>query len=88
MYDTLFTREDPNEVAEGQDFTANLNPNSLEVVSNCKIEPSLAGAAAGQQLSVRTARLLLRGSRYHAREAGVQPHRSAAGYLGENRKEI
>jgi glutaminyl-tRNA synthetase len=47
VYETLFTREDPNEVAEGQDFTANLNPSSLEVVSGCKIEPSLAGAAAG-----------------------------------------
>jgi len=47
VYETLFTREDPNEVEEGQDFTANLNPNSLEVVSNCKIEPSLAGAAPG-----------------------------------------
>jgi glutaminyl-tRNA synthetase len=47
VYETLFTREDPNEVAEGQDFTANLNPSSLEVVSGCKIEPSLAGAAPG-----------------------------------------
>jgi glutaminyl-tRNA synthetase len=47
VYETLFTREDPNEVAEGQDFTANLNPNSLEVVNNCKMEPSLAGAAPG-----------------------------------------
>ncbi len=32
IYDTLFTREDPNDVEEGQDFTANLNPNSLEVL--------------------------------------------------------
>jgi glutaminyl-tRNA synthetase len=47
VYETLFTREDPNEAEAGQDFTANLNPNSLEVVSNCKIEPSLAGAAPG-----------------------------------------
>jgi glutaminyl-tRNA synthetase len=47
LYETLFTREDPNEVPEGGDFTDNLNPNSLEVVSNCKLEPSLGGAAAG-----------------------------------------
>ena len=31
LYDTLFTKEDPDDVEEGQDFTANLNPNSLEV---------------------------------------------------------
>jgi glutaminyl-tRNA synthetase len=47
LYDTLFARENPNEVEEGQDFTANLNPNSLEVLTGCKAEPSLAGAAAG-----------------------------------------
>jgi hypothetical protein len=30
LYDTLFTKEDPSEVEEGQDFTVNLNPNPLE----------------------------------------------------------
>ena len=49
LYDTLFTKENPNEVEEGQDFTANLNPNSLEVLSGCKVEPSLRGAAAGMR---------------------------------------
>jgi glutaminyl-tRNA synthetase len=47
LYDTLFTREDPNQVEEGQEFTANLNPQSLEVVRGAKLEPSLRGAAAG-----------------------------------------
>jgi len=47
LYDTLFTREDPNQVDEGQEFTANLNPQSLEVVSGAKLEPSLRGAVAG-----------------------------------------
>jgi glutaminyl-tRNA synthetase len=47
LYDTLFTREDPNQVEEGQDFTANLNPNSLEVVRGAKLEPGLRGAAPG-----------------------------------------
>ncbi|PYT54483.1 MAG: hypothetical protein DMG46_21975, partial [Acidobacteria bacterium] len=32
LYETLFTREDPNQTEEGQDFTASLNPRSLEVV--------------------------------------------------------
>jgi glutaminyl-tRNA synthetase len=47
LYDNLFTCENPGEVPEGQDFTANLNPNSLEVVRGCKLEPSLRDAAPG-----------------------------------------
>jgi glutaminyl-tRNA synthetase len=47
IYENLFTQENPGEVEEGQDFTANLNPNSLEVITNAKLEPSLANAAAG-----------------------------------------
>ena len=44
LYDNLFTKENPDDVEEGQDFTANLNPNSLEVRKDCCVEPSLAGA--------------------------------------------
>jgi glutaminyl-tRNA synthetase len=47
LYDTLFVKENPDDVAEGQNFTANLNPNSLEVVARCQIEPSLRAAPAG-----------------------------------------
>ena len=49
IYETLFNREDPNVVPEGQDFTVNLNPNSLEVVSGAKLEPSLRDAAPGSR---------------------------------------
>jgi glutaminyl-tRNA synthetase len=49
LYDNLFTKEDPNEVADGQDFTANLNPNSLEVVNAAKLEPSLRDAKPGSR---------------------------------------
>jgi glutaminyl-tRNA synthetase len=49
IYETLFTKEDPNDVPEGGDFTDNLNPNSLEVLTNGKVEPSLGGAAAGSR---------------------------------------
>jgi glutaminyl-tRNA synthetase len=45
LYETLFTPENPNEVAEGGDFTDSLNPNSLEVLAGCKLEPSLRHAA-------------------------------------------
>jgi glutaminyl-tRNA synthetase len=44
IYDHLFTKENPDDVAEGEDFKSNLNPDSLEVLSECKVEPSLAGA--------------------------------------------
>jgi glutaminyl-tRNA synthetase len=47
LYETLFTCEDPSVVPEGGDFTDNLNPNSLEVIRNCKLEPSLLDAAPG-----------------------------------------
>jgi len=47
LYENLFTKEDPTDVPEGQEFTANLNPGSLEVLTNAKLEPSLAGATAG-----------------------------------------
>ena len=43
LYDRLFAKEDPDEVEEeGQDFVDNLNPNSLEVLQGCKLEPALA----------------------------------------------
>lgn len=45
-YDTLFAKENPDDVEEGQDFITNLNPNSLEVL-NSKVEPSLKDAAVG-----------------------------------------
>jgi glutaminyl-tRNA synthetase len=47
VYDNLFSNPDPNDVPDGQDFTANLNPSSLEVVLSAKLEPSLKEAMAG-----------------------------------------
>jgi glutaminyl-tRNA synthetase len=49
LYETLFTKENPNDVPEGGDFTDNLNPNSLEVVTSAKLEPSLRDAPAGSR---------------------------------------
>ena len=48
LYDTLFTKEDPTNNPDGEDFTRYLNPASLEVLTGCKLEPSLVGAAAGE----------------------------------------
>jgi glutaminyl-tRNA synthetase len=47
LYDRLFLKEDPEDVDEGQDFLASLNPDSLEVLTGCWVEPGLAEAKAG-----------------------------------------
>jgi glutaminyl-tRNA synthetase len=49
IYENLFTREDPSDVEEDQDVLDYLNPNSLEVISHAKLEPSLANATAGSR---------------------------------------
>ena len=49
IYENLFNKENPNEVEEGQDFTANLNANSLEIISAAKLEPSLGNVGAGDR---------------------------------------
>jgi glutaminyl-tRNA synthetase len=49
LYDHLFTKADPDDVPEGQDYRANLNPNSLVTLTGCKVERSLAGAAPGSR---------------------------------------
>lgn len=46
LYDRLFTRPEPG-AEHGGDFLADINPNSLEVLTSCRLEPSLAGAAPG-----------------------------------------
>jgi glutaminyl-tRNA synthetase len=47
LYDRLFVKEDPDDAPAGQDFLANLNPSSLEVLAGCWVEPSLAKAQPG-----------------------------------------
>jgi glutaminyl-tRNA synthetase len=47
IYENLFRKENPDDVEPGQDFSANLNPHSLEVIADAKLEPSLASAAVG-----------------------------------------
>jgi len=50
LYDKLFTRANPGDDSEGLEFTAYLNPASLEVVPDAKLEPSLREAAVGSPL--------------------------------------
>jgi glutaminyl-tRNA synthetase len=49
LYDHLFSKPDPEDVPEGQDWKANLNSKSLEVVQ-AKVEPSMAGAEVGTKV--------------------------------------
>ena len=47
LYDHLFSTPDPADVPEGVDYKTNLNPNSLEMLTGCKLEPSVASAQPG-----------------------------------------
>jgi len=49
LYDHLFSKPDPDDVNEGEDFTANLNPDSLQVLTGCKLEPALADSKPGER---------------------------------------
>ena len=49
LYDYLYTKADPSDAPAGQDFTANLNPNSLTVLTGCKVEPLLAESKPGDR---------------------------------------
>jgi glutaminyl-tRNA synthetase len=49
LYDQLFTKEDPDDVPEGLDWTANLNSQSLERLTDCYVEPFLTNAKAGER---------------------------------------
>jgi glutaminyl-tRNA synthetase len=49
IYDHLFTKPDPDDVPQGQDWKTNFNPKSLEVLKPCFAEPALASAKAGER---------------------------------------
>jgi glutaminyl-tRNA synthetase len=49
LYEHLFTALNPMDGKEGKDFKEYINPNSLEVLDGCKVEPSLAQAALGER---------------------------------------
>ena len=49
LYDHLFTKENPSDVGEDEDWLDGVNPDSIEVLDSCLVEPSLAGAPAGSR---------------------------------------
>jgi len=49
LYDHLFTKENPLDVEEGEDWLDGINPGSLTVLAECKIEPNLASVTPGDR---------------------------------------
>ncbi len=49
LYDTLFTVPNPADVKDGQDFKDYINPQSLETLTDCQMEPSLSQATPGSR---------------------------------------
>ncbi len=49
LYDRLFIKRNPDEVDEGESFQSNLNPNSVETLKSCRVEPGLKNAEPGSR---------------------------------------
>jgi len=49
LYEHLFVKENPSETKDSADFKTYLNPNSMEILTSCLVEPSLADAAPGSR---------------------------------------
>jgi len=50
LYDHLFSTPDPDEYQEGEDYKSNLNPNSLEIITDAVVEPSLVDLEPGTRV--------------------------------------
>ncbi len=75
LYNPLFTRADPG---AGGDFFADINPQSLEVLTDCRVEPALAGALAGEAVQFERQGYFCLDSELSAGRSGLQPHRRLA----------
>jgi len=47
LFDSLFTKRNPEEIEDGSTYKSNINPNSLETIRSCRLEPSLKNAERG-----------------------------------------
>ncbi len=70
-YDHLFTVENPDNVPEGKSFTDFLNPGSLEIIENCKIEPAAARVAPGTRIQFERQGYYVSDNRDHSTEKPV-----------------
>ena len=79
LYNPLFAKPDP----DAGNFAADLNPNSLEVLSEARVEPALAGDNAAEAVQFERQGYFCRDAGFQARPPRVQPHRRPARYVGE-----
>lgn len=78
LYENLFTDPDPD--GADKDFMECLNPESLEVLTGCKVEAGLGKRRGACQLPVYAAGLFLSGQpRFQTRTPGIQPERQLKG---------
>ena len=82
LYNPLFLRPDPN----AANFAADLNPNSLEVIAEARVEPSLADAKLREAVQFERQGYFCRDAGFHARPARLQPHGRTARQLGQGRR--
>jgi glutaminyl-tRNA synthetase len=71
VLNNLFSEENPNKKEEGKTFIDYMNPNSLEVISNCFVEPELAKAKAGVNYQFERIGYFILDSRYSSPERPV-----------------
>ena len=80
IYNPLFSKPDPN----AGDFVADLNPQSLEVLADARVEPALAGDNSDDAVQFERQGYFCRDRDFEARPARVQPHRRSARHMGES----
>ncbi len=83
VYDHLFAKENPEDTADGADFTTNLNPSSLRVPGRLQTGAKPCLGRSRLAVAIRAAGLFLRRSGLHARPTGLQPDGGPEGLLGE-----
>jgi glutaminyl-tRNA synthetase len=70
-YNLLFTKENPNRGKKGAHWTTNINPDSLEVVTDCLVEPALAKVRAGERVQFERLGYYCADSKEHTHHAPV-----------------
>ena len=80
LYNPLFTKPDP---AGGENFTLDLNPNSIEVLTQARLEPALAAAPLGQPVQFERQGYFCMDQDFQARVPGFQSNDRSAGYVGK-----
>ena len=82
LYNPLFTKPDPS---GGENFAADLNPNSLEVLDRRAARAGARRRQAGRPVQFERQGYFCRDPDFDARQAGVQPHHRPARHLRQGR---